>query len=78
MGNQSDKDELRQLRDHENMLKNLRNDVNILKEKSDQHDKNHSNLQRDHDNYKQTNDDNINKSKLQFYANISSFTKIEG
>lgn len=58
------KDEHKLLRDHDNMLKNLRQDVNHLRDKTESQDKNHSLLQKDHEAYKTSNNDIISKRKL--------------
>ena len=58
------------VRNHDNILRNLRQEMNQTKEKSDAHDKNLQQLSKDQDNYKQSNNDNIDKSKFKGFCNM--------
>jgi len=59
---------LKTLRDHETILKNLRNDVNLLKDKSKVTDDNHLKLRDNHEKFKQQTDQALDESKLLIFS----------
>ena len=52
------------MRDHDNIIRNLRQEVNLLKEKSDQHEKYQAMIRKDIDAFKDHNEDQHKQSKV--------------
>jgi len=52
------------LRDHDNIIKNLRNELNQLRDRTDTIDKGHTALSKNYDAYKTHNDQTIKDSKI--------------
>jgi hypothetical protein len=64
------------LRDHDNVIKNLRSEVNLLKDKSDTQDRSHSGLQKSLDGYKASNDQLIKDRNSLLDLNCYSIVSI--
>ncbi|CDW80316.1 UNKNOWN [Stylonychia lemnae] len=69
---------MKMLRDHDAVLKNLRNDVNQLKDKSKVQDDNHNKLNSNFDKYKQQTDKTIDEIKNLLKDHADRLTASEG